>query len=219
MVNNLAQDGVHVFHHIPKCGGSSLLTVLEKWFVVKSDYREDWSENYPEKQDLNLLNASHCLVGHWEVDGYYLYQRYPEIIKHDNYRIFTFLREPLEVQLSLYSYEKKYAGRPSTTIIEHLSLRPNYLASVFPATEDNYKEILDRYFFIGILEQAQESLSQLAHLLSKPEITMPNINKMDSRRCLREHLCPEIVEKFRHENKLDYMIYEYAVERYCGGLK
>jgi hypothetical protein len=99
------REPVYVFHHIPKCGGTSLNKVLDSWFTTVKDYRSGWSMNYPEKIDIGRLRSCHCLCGHFELDGYYLHQRYPEVFMSSRYRVFTFVRDPLQVQLSLFWYE------------------------------------------------------------------------------------------------------------------
>ena len=35
------KNPVYIFHHIPKCGGTSLSYILNKWFVVVRDYRKN----------------------------------------------------------------------------------------------------------------------------------------------------------------------------------
>lgn len=59
------RNPVYVFHHIPKCGGSSINEVLNSWFVTFKDYRDGYTLNYPEKIALNSLRSSHCLSGHF----------------------------------------------------------------------------------------------------------------------------------------------------------
>jgi len=189
-----------------------LIGTLREWFVVRSDYRNTTS--YPKPVNLLKLRSAHCLCGHWEVEGYHLNQRYPEILSSDRYRLITFVRDPLEIQLSLFNYEKKYNVNKTEEIEEFLQLRPNYIANIFPLERDNYRDILDKYYFIGILEYFQESINHLAELLGKPESTALHRNKSRQRRNERDLLSKELVDKFRQENELDYLIYEYCLSKF-----
>ena len=206
---------VNIFHHIPKCGGTSVSVALNEWFTVIKEYRSALTNSYPDKININRLNSSLCLCGHFETEGYYLHQRYPEVFRSDKYRIFTFVREPLELRLSLYRYEKKYYPNETDSVENHLNSQRNYLAKRFPATMENYKEIIDSYFFVGILEHGQPSLDLLAKLLNKEAITMPWINSTKTiKNADVKSLSGEFIERFKENNELDYLIYEYCIEKY-----
>lgn len=99
-------------------------------------------------------------------------------------------------------------------IEEHLFLRPNFIARILPATLDNYREIIDGYFFIGIIENGQESIDLLATLLGKPPKTLPWNNRTQNgleSSSLPAELSEDLVEQFRSNNTLDYLIYNYCV--------
>ena len=210
------RDPVYVFHHIPKCGGTSVREVLHSWFIIFYDYRRRGTLDYPEKVDLNSWRSAHCLCGHFEMDGYYLHQRYPEVFISNRFKVFTFVRDPLQVQLSLFRYEKKYGVNKTEHIEEHLFLRPNYIAHRLLATMDNYREVIDRYFFVGILENGQASLDLLADIIGKPRKSLPWKNRTQNTlesRSSTNNLSEELVERFRSDSALDYLIYNYCVEK------
>jgi hypothetical protein len=213
------ESPVYIFHHIPKCGGTSLVQVLDQWFVTVKDYRYGWTMNYPKKVDINHLRSAHCLCGHFELDGYYLHQRYPEILKSDRFKLFTFIRDPLQTKLALYRFEKKNNVDKARNIEEHLFNRLNYIANRFPATEENYKEVIDRYFFVGILDECQASLNLLARLIGKKAHKMPWVNRTESDGVSDiGKFSKELVERFRKENALDYLIYEYCLKKFTRSL-
>lgn len=206
---------VYVFHHIPKCGGSSLLKALASWFILVKEYRTEWKMNYPKITSLEKLTSRHCLCGHFESEGYYLCQRYPEVLLPGRYKVFTFVRDPLLLILSLYRYERENKLQVLSSVEEYLLARPNYIASILQVTESDYREIIDRYFFVGILEEAQASLDLLANLIGKQGLHMPVRN---STRPVPgtgvEELSSDLVAKFKEINRLDYLIYAYCLERY-----
>jgi len=210
------RDPVYVFHHIPKCGGTSLNKILDSWFLTIKDYRSGWAMNYPEKAALSHLRSCHCLCGHFELDGYHLYQRYPEVFTSNRYRVFTFVRDPLQVQLSLFRYEKMNGQSKTMSIEDHLFLRPNYIANRFPATLDNYKDVIDRYCFVGILEESDASIAILASMMGRHFESLPWLNKSQkdvSSNTGSVEISQELVKRFRDENVLDYLIYDYCVEQ------
>ncbi|RME58850.1 hypothetical protein D6779_05645 [Candidatus Parcubacteria bacterium] len=211
MVNRKAPAfPIYIFHHIPKCGGASTLRILSHWFIMIGDNRIGWSARYPEPVDLKRLNSAYCLYGHFDLDGYHLFERYPEVVGNPDFRLITFLRDPLSVKLSLYRYEREH-GRTSMTLEEHLF--KNYLANIFPVTNENYEEVLDQYFFVGVTESLPECMHYLAGVLNKkcPNIPVLNRTNTDSRQFAS--LTSEIVKRFRSENSLDYAIYDYACRR------
>ncbi len=211
------RDPVYVFHHIPKCGGTSLTKVLDSWFITIKDYRSGYTMNYPKKTNIGRLRSCHCLCGHFEFDGNFLHQRYPEVFMSGRYKVFTFIRDPLQVQLSLFRYEKMNNQSKAKSIREHLSLRPNYLANRFPATFDNYKEVINRYFFVGILEENEASVAILASMMGNRFRPLPWLNK--SRKDIltntgSEEISHGLIKQFRNDNKLDYLIYDYCVQKF-----
>ncbi|HHJ13365.1 MAG TPA: hypothetical protein ENJ79_03180 [Gammaproteobacteria bacterium] len=206
---------VHVFHHIPKCGGTSLRQILAGWFRLKLDYREGWSDQYPEKKDLSALTSRHCLCGHFELEGERLWQRYPEVFIDEHYRVFTFLREPLQARMSLYRYERRHGGSLDLSLEEALFRGRNSFARILQATAEDYRQVLDRYWFIGIVEEMETSVKQLAAWLDKPFEAVPHVNRTTESGAAPDAgpVSDEVVARFREANRLDYLIYEYARER------
>jgi len=203
-----------VFHHIPKCGGNSVNYCLQDWFNIKRDYRSDNRNNeFAAPINPHDLVEGDCLSGHWDIQGYYLHQRYPEVFEKSRFRLFSFLRDPLSVRLSLFRHEKKIGILGKNVLAKDIILsRPNYIANRFPLTKDNYVEILNRYEFIGILERGQESLDKLAKLYGKPRVEISKRNttqiKEDS------YITTDDINRFKELNQLDYKIYNYCLNKF-----
>lgn len=215
----LEKNPAYLFHHIPKCGGKSTANALRNWFDVEPDHYLKENINYNDyikfKYNVDRITSDFCLMGHYSHEGFFVHQRYPEFVqKNDKYRLITFLRDPFKQRISRYYYFKQKG-----IINDKLKLEPmlqvtnNIIATHIPCTEHNYKEMMDRYFFVGITEYLQESLDKLADLLGKKKVVVPKINT-SSKDSQLENLSPDFMEKFKEDNKLDYMIYEYCLEKF-----
>jgi len=78
---------------------------------------------------------------------------------------------------------------------------PEYL------NEENYKEILERYFvYVGIVEDLQHSFDLLSEKLQKQKIRIPVLNQ--SKR--HEQYDSKMQELFRENNTFEMKLYEYV---------
>ncbi len=212
-----AGDPAYVFHHFIKCGGTTVTEVLRYWFKIVNDHfvAIDELEDYKHRRiDLKSLRAGDCVVGHYAVEGTYLFERYPELLEDpERFRIITFLRDPLEFCLSFYFYSKK-EGRMTQNLKEFLKSNSNLIAYYFPCYYD-CREVMNRYYFIGIAERMDESLGKLAAMVNKvlPEIRLLNKTERDEEAGIVDD---GLREWFRDRNRIDYRIYEYACRRLDG---
>jgi hypothetical protein len=209
---------VYIFHHIPKCAGTSMVSVLRRWFLVVKDYmRYGHLEELPyfirHPVNIDTFRSHHCLCGHFALPETHLQKRYPQVWQDKDFKIFTFIRDPLEVKISLYYHEKKRGQREGISLTQHLLERENYIASVLDCTLENYKEVLDRYFFIGITEHLQASMDKLAALLNKRKVKIPVLN-LSQRDSQVSNLPPGMINRFKAANELDYRIYNYCLTRF-----
>lgn len=208
LMNN--SKDIFVFHHIPKCGGNSTLKILGSWFDLVFDYRIRKDEF-----KLDELTSSQCLCGHWELPDNCLHKHHPKIFRDPKYKVFTFVRDPLSSRLSLFRYEHEKGTCRFKTFEDDLRERKNWLSRRFHATELNYKMVIDRYFFIGLLEEFQLSIDILAYKLNRPKKIAKIVNATAKKDSISfSDLSSDIIDKFKHENALDCQIYTYCKQKY-----
>ncbi len=212
-----ADEYVYVFHHIPKCGGASITTAMRQWFRLRLDYRPPWAagqrldrfRNRPLR--LDRINPGTVISSHFEVEGCFLHQRYPEVLTDPRFRLITFVREPLELRLSLLRYELDHRLPGSEGLLEERLLgRRNWLAERFPLTADDMESVLDRYHFIGRMDDLQGSWDALSAWLGKPKILLRHLNRSTSRAF---PLSDELTARFRTTHALDEVVYRRCTER------
>lgn len=220
---------VFVFNHIPKCAGVSLLNLFKNWFHIIRDYspselkirdefqlekfNKDFEKNIP---NLQRTKPWQMIAGHYHLPRFSLMRRIPEIYLNENVRAITFLRDPLSQRISMYYYAKKQ-GHPfinGFTLHDYLMEDKNFISNTLYCNEKNYKEIIDSYFFVGVLEKFDVSIEKLLRKIGiKSKYKLPKLNvnrKSEGMRGLGE----VEIEKFRKNNQLDYMIYNYVLLKY-----
>jgi len=208
---------VYIFHHFIICGGTSVTYNLKYWFNIIDDHLldPDQIEQYIKTPvHLDKLEIDNCLIGHYNYEGIYLHQRYPEILLSINrIKSFTFIREPLNFWLSFYFYSKKFNRAKYDSFLDFSDDNMDLLAYFLPCDEFNYQKVLDSYFFIGITDKLQESFDKLAMLLNKRKITMPVLN-LTNKDSLLSFNTEDFKVHFKQKNKLDYLIYQYCLDKF-----
>jgi len=210
--------------HVPKCGGSSLKAALKSWFGKKLYYHyfDEEKNAMPSKTQsykiklLSMISKGYCVHGHFNrYRGFGVKDYYPGAKQ-----FMSFVRDPLEVQLSNYYFvNKKILYREGDRF--HLKMHiKEYLENVikggswymahFPDNldESSIVEYFEsRFIFLGVMEEYQKSLDILAGILDKPKFEIPayNVTERDS-----HDLDEDLISRFREAFKLDYLIYDYA---------
>ena len=204
-----AYSGPHryVFHHMPKTGGTSVQAVLKTWFRIHRDYRKDWDLKMPKPLDPAGLTTGDLLCGHFELPNARIADRYPEVFEDPQWRVFSFVRDPLELSLSGHFFENaRRAGEPGfvpKTLSQRLREDPSDYIAHFGFTPENWREVLDRYWFIGTAERLEESLQYVADELGKPMPDLPRLNVTPR----SEEPDPADVDAFARRHAFDYEVY------------
>jgi SAM-dependent methyltransferase len=220
----LLKRPAYFFHHLIKCGGSSLGVAMERWFEFREDLYDEGSlipifinnldlfKKY--KYNIETLYSDVCIRGHFQHEGIFIHQRYPEIFGREDIRIFTFIREPLNVLISLYYFgRKRQYDYMDLSLEKYLESTSNFLAKIIPCNESNFKEVIDRYFFVGIVERIQESFDKLAEKIGMRKIEVGKYNTTEKDEQVK-NLKPDFIEWVKEKNSLDYKIYNYCIEKF-----
>ncbi|MBE8232086.1 MAG: sulfotransferase family protein [Endozoicomonadaceae bacterium] len=205
-----------IFIHIPKSGGTSLLTVFDSWYGEKLylHYDNPTTGAAPKIYKLGPLS---CVYGHFHKHhGFGVEQRYAEVKQ-----FVTILRDPFDAIVSRYYYVRKVATDwpvppppLKQTLAEFLaSQQPNMMHHLpFKLNLNNYQQILSQNFIhIGITEQLSASIKCMAKKLGHQAPShIPKINVSERPREFESYLRTD----FRIHNPLAYAIYEFAVENH-----
>ena len=200
----------YLFHHMPKSAGTSSSTLFHQWFSkLHPDYRPGWERhNLQAPLDLKTVGPGELVLGHFELPALRLSRRYPEIYNGKDWRMFSIVREPLELALSKYFFEHHQRADDPTfrPISLSASLRRKNRSDYcqhFNCNEKNWREVLDRYWFIGTIERLEESLGYIARTLDQPMVDIPWENTTP------RPVEPDIedVRAYLRLNELDYEIY------------
>ncbi len=210
---------IYFFHHIPKCGGSSVRDALESWFHVNDDYYNENTKSILPPVDLKPINSHNCISGHFGHNEFFIDQRYPNVFEglraRKRYRVFMFLRDPLEMRCSLYRHALKTGKSEHADLASAIMPFNNYYARIIHVNEENWKKKIDQYYFIGIADdELQLSFDLLANMIGKPKIELPKFNTTDEQGELSsKSLTPSQIADFSAANTLDYKIFNYVKGR------
>ncbi|MEZ6096482.1 MAG: sulfotransferase family 2 domain-containing protein [Pirellulaceae bacterium] len=219
-----------IYTHIPKCAGTSVVRLLKEWFgPTYHKLNQDESKDIllpkveTRDEDGRWRDDVRCIHGHFNHGrGYGLPYYYPEI---DQY--FTILRDPFDLTVSMYFFAKGrsaegrfwYRGQAVDfsdqfgSVVEYVRSYPYWLFHHLPQdlTLDNYEEKLaSRFVYIGVFEDMQTSISNLAKIFGKPDCELPqlNVSNYDER-------VPEFLrDNFYADYPLLKKVYDYALATY-----
>ena len=203
--------------------------VLRRWFKwnFHKHYVDEKRNRKPRKINIHSrfskkdFKKKLCIHGHFNLQrGTGVQDYYPEVEQ-----FITFLRDPFEICLSNFFFVKKlgakayWAGKRNEVassiigIDEYLKKTGSFLLQHFPVeiTFDNYKEIIEKhYVYIGITEDLQTSIDNLAVRLGFKTVKVPTLNISPR----YGDLPTGARDFFMEKHQLEYAVYEYAMKHY-----
>ena len=212
--------------HIPKCGGTSFINIVQEWFSSKLylHYYNEKAGKMPEKVKLKkgIFNSyinNLCIHGHFNKNrDFGITKLYPDVDQ-----FFTFLRDPLEMSISVFFYRHKLLDNNNyynngikinsfpMDIDQYLEESNPYMLNQFPdgINEENYKEFInEKFVHIGVIENYQNSINLLAEKLNKKPLKIEHLNESRRTQTPSESAIKKFIERCSLENK----IYQYAIE-------
>ncbi len=208
---------VYLYHHLPKCGGRSFVQGCLQWFPGKHEKigrfpgRERIAEFARTRLDFDELPQPCFVHGHLVNDGIRPFERYGDYIAAGRCAVITIVRDPLERAVSAYFHRQK-RGLPWPEPLEQWLFRGrNKIARYLGVSAmGDWPARLDQYLLIGTTESLQMTLDIMAKKTGNPPVSSPHLNPSPRG---DYDLKPEVIEKFRADNALDFLIHQYATER------
>lgn len=218
--------------HVPKCAGTSFLSVLQTWYGRRlyRHYPNEVKGTSPPRYRLrSRLRPSKwkrhvCVHGHFnKTRGMGVQDYYPEADQ-----FITVFRDPFDLHLSAYFFRRRrgeksfrdgapFPAPPVDVYDIEVYLRESrsfMLAHVpFDITLDNYESVLDEnYVYVGVSEDMQTTVDVLASRLGFKSVQVERKNASDWSESVPENAREEFIER----HPLEFAIYNYALARYKG---
>ncbi|WP_051234508.1 sulfotransferase family 2 domain-containing protein [Marinimicrobium agarilyticum] len=233
-----------IFLHIPKTGGSTFHTMLNKRYPAKSIHNV-FASKLESRDVLALKNMNNSKKSKIKLLKGHMPFGLHELL-NSPFSYITFLRDPVERVISQYYYIKKNSHNPnhkkvhqggmtlrdfveSGVVIGMNSGQCRFLTGAVDRVpymkEDDVlfyqaKENIDKHFsWVGVTERFDESvllLSKLMHWSKRPYYFKQNISKL---RGSNENISQEDLNVIRAYNKADINLYKYANERLDSQIK
>lgn len=200
--------------HIPKTGGSSFNEVLNSNYGedhVQYFFREDLIEVKEKKVSISEKISPEIEVLH----GHFHYKEMKSVIKKDNPKIITWLRDPVERVISNYHWWHYDINNNPAHGIEGRSIEPLEVYITRKETQNKMSRFLDGIKledldFIGFLESFKEDLSSVSTQFNWKEL--PIAHKKNSKNFIKQkiEIGDDIRNKIKDLNKKDVKLYEKA---------
>ncbi|SOB58986.1 protein of unknown function [Pseudodesulfovibrio profundus] len=195
-----------IFDHIPKCAGMSLHALLKEHFP---QYRHLNSATETRNYAIELESAEgdiHICGGH------HVYGIHEVVGSKYESQYFTFLRDPLQVAYSFFSYNKNLKSVLGGSFIDYLY--DNQLANFtnhLGGTLDLAMVRLDGYGFIGFTESMSSSVYQLGLFLGKEFRDIPHNNKTDHKEKCKSM---DPLKSYFSQKSCDYELFNHYKNRF-----
>lgn len=226
--------------HIPKCAGISLHRVLRRWYGdnLYRHYYDEVNAVMPPHRDFTRgiswkrrwlrrkkYRRDICVHGHFDQREHYgLLDYYP-----DARQCITFVRDPFDIAVSTYFFnkgkgdERFVAGKRRPILAEFKDLadylekeelyKPSIIQQFLPfrLEEKTFERKLKQWFiYVGLTEESEASMKQLARHLGHTFIEMPRRNESQ----WDEAVPSGTREEYLRTHRLEYVLYEYVRAHY-----
>lgn len=208
--------------HLPKCGGTSFIKVLESWFGdLRFHYFDERANRPPMTHDFSqrglFFKKRTCVHGHFNRNrGIGVLEYYPEADQ-----MISIMRDPVETAISNFFYVERLEkngqsfrggevhSNQSKDIDEYLEKSQSSIPLFFPVelTLENYVDVINKYFvYIGTMEEYQKTVDILAGLLKRRKVSVPHENKSNR----FQTPSSSSIQVFKENNAIAISVYEYV---------
>lgn len=221
-------EALWFFVHVPKTAGTSMSSELDRlrapYTNISVDYeRNDLSHDVAVKQATaqfaaTQIGAARSASGHVPVTVL------DEVIgPRPGMRLFTLLRDPVARVVSDYTYQTTPAHPPFEAFkkrfptIEDYVLAPteqnkmfSFLSAAKPGQtfDQTYRQIEQRFEFIGVTELYDMSFNIISRLMGTPARSEERRRATSAEAKARVALTPSLVTLIRQANHLDQQLYD-----------
>jgi len=214
-----------LFMHIPKCGGTTLRTILRSWFepteaIAVSTESPQTITTFKQREDYDSIRL---IYGHFKYS-----ENIHDYIPDSSY--FTLVRDPIERAISTYFYVKQTPAHRLHEAAQNLSVEDFYEECLRPARNcmtnfisgvsyelDSTPESLhiakehieNKFLVVGTVEQFDQSILLLRRKLEKPipVYRRENLSQKDF------DFSDSLKSRIREDNEYDYALYDYVNQR------
>ncbi|MFC1878057.1 hypothetical protein ACFL2E_12445 [Thermodesulfobacteriota bacterium] len=229
----------YILYHMPKTGGIS----INKSFKKHLKFHEElihlsnhgnliarrigllpWEKRSQEERNKAILVMGHSV----NKDTQLLFKT------NQKARHMVVFREPAKLIASLYNftYQYKSVALPfalwcfwlrlkglrnwQATVFYRHYLKRDYLSSYLLHDFNYFKNILDSFWYVGVTERINEDFKELAKFIGISNFEMETVNVSGSGDKIKHlQLTESLRNKLNNENKLDFQLYKYALNRVC----
>jgi hypothetical protein len=207
-----------IFMHVPKCGGVSVQYILKEWFGCR--YIRPSHEGFRQLTgDPRLVGGPSCIHEHFSI-----YRNQLEAVYPGARQLFTVLRDPFDMLLSLYSFGLQRAGPTLAKECGSLDafldrcLQRRDVASLFSwlpkrSPNETLADYANRFMLIGTTDRLSQTMDILADAVQMPRAIVETKNK-SSRHDIK---VPDRRDEFRQFLANEYALYEMARDAIDAG--
>lgn len=221
-------EALWFFVHVPKTAGTSMSSELDRlrspYVNVSVDYeRSDVSHDVAVRQALAQFAATE-IGGARSASGHVPVAMLDEVVgQRPGLKLFTLLRDPVARVVSDYTYQTTPAHPPFEAFkkrfpsIEDYVLAPSeqnktfsFLSAGKPGQsfDQLYRQIEQRFAFIGVLELYDMSFNIISRLMGTPARSNERRRTTSAEAKARVALTPSLVTLIRQANHLDQQLYD-----------
>ncbi|MBD1371264.1 sulfotransferase family 2 domain-containing protein [Hazenella sp. IB182357] len=219
-----------LFTHIPKTGGTTLRTLLEREYKAQALFLyNDHGVHFRNTQQIgnrinHVLPKIKCISGHFGYGITFPHLKKPALALVTTERPITYLamvRNPVDQILSLYlAFQRQRRIPPHMTFEQFVYTKhcrenlQTYMISGKSSTalKEAKENILHKYAVVGVTDRYAESFKLMKKRFNWKINTFPHLNPGHSDK-LRREMSSDLISHLQSKNQNDVNLYQFAKEK------